>query len=141
MLLLSEARKSVLMSFMPLTQMLFAPCTPGATRSCENTSPFLLSADPDFAAQFPLLLLWSYNFPVPCKPGFGLSAVCLFLHLNASPHLVLPGSNLSVQGQQSGRMGSALGPTPHMCSRNHNGVGKEFLPQQGKAQAQSCPSF
>lgn len=124
------------MSFTPLIQMLFAPCVSGATRSSENTSPFLLSADPDLTAQFALLLLWSHKFPVPCEPGFGPSDVCLFLHLNASPHLVLPGSNLSVQGQQSCRMGSALGPTPHICSRNHASVGKELFPEQEKGHTQ-----
>lgn len=46
----------------------------------------LPSMDPNFAAQFPLLLLRSHKVPVPCEPGFGLSDVCLFLHTAISAH-------------------------------------------------------
>lgn len=46
----------------------------------------LLSVEPNFAAQFPLLLLRSHKVPVPCEPGFGLSDVCLFLHTAISAY-------------------------------------------------------
>lgn len=71
--------------------------------------------------------LWTWFWPLWC-----LSVPTFKFITSPSP---------ARQQPQSVRMGTALGPIPHTCSRSHTRVGKVLFPQQRKAQAQSCPSF
>lgn len=117
------SKRSALLSFTPLIQMLFATCISRAMRSSEKSKSFpaqcrsWLSSSVSPASALVLQVscaLWTWFWPLWC-----LSVPTFKCITSPSP--------ARQQGLQSGRMGSALGPTPHTCSRSHTSVGKELF--------------
>lgn len=79
---------------------------------CSIQVLLLPRVESDLASQFPLLLLWSHKFPVPCEPSFGLSDVCLFLHTAIS---IAPTHLASCEDSKQGRK-QELSPLPQQDS-------------------------